>query len=147
VDDDTDTAPRRTGASRAGPRVRPAGRYGDVVPPWHRTAARLLALVAAAVALGWVVWAGLHQADRDVRWDDVGFRVTGDSEVMVTFDVIKDPDATVTCRLEAMNRQYAVVGVAQVKVGPSAARVTRHREPVLTQERAVTGVVKQCQLT
>jgi hypothetical protein len=94
--------------------------------------------------LAWVVWAGLAQADRDVRWDDVGFSISGSSAVDVTFDVIKDPDTTAVCRLEALNRQFAVVGVVDVEVGPSPDRVVRLTETVQTQEQAVTGVVRTC---
>ena len=126
--------------------VRPADRYGDATPPWHRSVARLLTTVLILAGLAWVVWAGLHQSNRAVRWDDVGFRITGNSQVLVTFDVVKDPAATVTCRLEALNQSFAVVGVAKVEVGPSADDVSRQTAPVTTQELAVTGVVKRCEL-
>ena len=126
--------------------VRPADRYGGATPPWHRSVARLLTTLVVLAALAWVVWAGLHQGNRAVRWDDVGFRITGDSQVLVTFDVIKDPATTVTCRLEALNDKFAVVGVAHVEVGPSAGDVSRQTAPVTTQEQAVTGVVRRCEL-
>jgi hypothetical protein len=139
VDDNTDV-PRPTAATTS----RPPERYGDVRPPWHRVAARTAAGVVLVGGLAWVVWAGLAQADRDVRWDDVGFSISGSSAVDVTFDVIKDPDTTAVCRLEALNRQFAVVGVVDVEVGPSPDRVVRLTETVQTQEQAVTGVVRTC---
>ena len=151
MDDDpqpaTHVAAARVTAGPAGPAPsRPADRYGDVRPPWHRLTARALAGAVVLAGLAWVVWAGLHQADRDVRWDDVGFSVSGPTGVDVTFDVIKDPDATAVCRLEALNAQYAVVGVAEVEVGPAPDRVVRRTEQVRTQERPVTGLVKTCSL-
>lgn len=130
----------------ATPAVRPPERYGDIRPPWHRTAARLLAAAVIVAGLGWVVWAGLHQANRDVRWDEVGFSVVDDSRVDLTFDVIKDPQASATCRLEALNVAYAVVGVTQVDVGPAEGRTSRQSAPIVTQERAVSAVVKHCEL-
>ncbi|MFP5347999.1 MAG: DUF4307 domain-containing protein [Actinomycetes bacterium] len=141
VDDDTGAA--QPGVTRA---PRPPQRYGDVRPPWHRGAARALAGVAVVAGLAWVVWAGLHQAQRDVSWEDVGFSITGDSQVVVTFDVVKDPQATATCRLEALNVMHAVVGVAQVEIGPTDQKASRHREPVTTQERPVTGIVDHCEV-
>ena len=126
--------------------VRPADRYGDGAQPWHRSGARVLTAVLVVAALAWVVWAGLHQSNRAVRWNDVGFRISGDSQVLVTFDVVKEPAATVTCRLEALNARFAVVGVAHVEVGPSADDVNRQTAPVTTQEQAVTGVVRRCEL-
>jgi hypothetical protein len=138
VDDDTD-APRPAATTS-----RPPDRYGDVRPPWHRAAARAAAGALLVGGLAWVVWAGLAQADRDVRWNDVGFSISGSSAVDVTFDVIMDPGTTAVCRLEALNRQFAVVGVAEVDVGPSPERVVRLTETVRTQEQAVTGVVRTC---
>lgn len=129
------------------PRSRPPERYGDVRPPWHRAVARLLAAAVVVAGLGWVVWAGLHHANRDVRWDEVGFSVVDDSRLDLTFDVIKDPEASATCRLEALNVAYAVVGVAQVEVGPADGRTSRLSAPITTQERAVSAVVKHCELT
>lgn len=125
-------------------RVRPPDRYGDVRPPWHRHAARAAAVAGTTAAMAWVVWAGIGSADRDVRWSDVGFEVTGPSQVVVTFDVVKDPGTTATCRLEAMNARFAVIGVAEVKVAEADERAVRLARPVATQERAVTGVVKSC---
>ncbi|GAB2691218.1 DUF4307 domain-containing protein [Thalassiella azotivora] len=147
--------PGRPGDRRPEAVTRPGGslpshlaeRYGDASPPWHRTLARTGAVVAGAVALAWVVWAGIGLGDRDVVHDDVGFAVLSSSEVRVTFDVTKDEDATVRCRLEALNAQYAVVGVADVEVGPASSRTVRTTTVVATQERAVTGLVESCATT
>lgn len=138
--------PRRPPLSTAVPsRTPPPGRYGTP------SAARRRAVVAgsallAAVGLAWVVWAGLGQADADVRWTDLGFRVVDDTRVTVTYNVGKDPAATAVCSLRALDRTKAVVGIARVTVGPSPQRVTRRTDEVRTSALAVTGVVQECGL-
>lgn len=128
----------------AAPR-RPADRYGDRPALPRRTVVVALALVAA-VFTSWVVWAGLGAADRDVRWEDVGFQVMGDGRVDVTFDVIKDPEATARCTVTALSSGYATVGIATVDVGPAPERVVRTLTTVRTQQLAVTGIVDGCEV-
>ena len=87
------------------PTGRPPERYGEDRPQWHRTLARVLTAALALVALGWVVWAGLGLAQRDVRWQDVGFDVQDATTVDVTFEVTVYADegaARVTCTIEAL---------------------------------------------
>jgi len=82
-----------------------------------------------------------------VDWDDVGFRVDGDAQVEVTFDVVRaDPSRPATCRVEALNQSYAQVGVRTVEVAPSEHRRVRLTVPVATSETAVTGTVSSCRL-
>ena len=130
-------------ADPAAPR-RPAERYGDR-PPLPRPVVLVAVGLLAAVFVGWVVWAGLGAADRDVRWKDVGYRVVDDTEVEVTFDVIKDPDASARCTLHALSSSFATVGITTADVGPAAAETVRSSATVRTQERAVTGVVDGCE--
>jgi hypothetical protein len=124
--------------------ARPAARYGDVPSPGRRRA--VLAVIAALALAGvaFVVWAGLASAQREVRWDDVGYEVLDDTTVTVTFNVVKDPDATVECRLKALNGSFAEVGLATVEVGPAAERAVQRTATIRTQERAVTAVVDRC---
>jgi len=123
---------------------RPAERYGERPAAWRRPASVLAVALLAAAGLAWVVWAGLHQANAPIRWNDVGFSVVDDSTTRVTFDVITDPGTAATCRVEAVNQAYAVVGVAQVEVGRADTKVTRHSVQVATQERAASAGVKSC---
>jgi hypothetical protein len=124
----------------------PPGRYRRVPSPGRRRAALVAGALAALVALAWVVWAGLGQASADVRWSDVGYQIHGDTAVDVTYDVGKDPDATVVCSLRALDRHKTAVGIAQVRIGPSSTKVTRRTDQVRTSAQAVTGVVDHCAL-
>src|SRR3954463_6656604 len=72
----------------------PPGRYGKVPSPGRRRAAVVVAGLALAVALAWVVWAGLGQDSGGVHWSDVGYVIHGNTAVDVTYDVGKDRSAT-----------------------------------------------------
>jgi hypothetical protein len=133
------------------PAARPADRYGDLRPSWHRTAARTVSALVALAALGWVVWVGVGVADRDVRWQDVGFRLDAGEDgdpsgaVEVTFDVTVYEGTTATCTVRALSSTFAVVGQVEVpvEVEPDR-RSVRQRATVLVTEPAVSGGVEGC---
>jgi Domain of unknown function (DUF4307) len=138
--------PGGTPLSTAVPSRTPPGRYG-APPSRARRLAALAGLSLLAIAgLAWVVWAGLGQADVDVRWTDVGYHVIDDSRVSLTYDVGKEPSATAVCSLQALDVHKSTVGIAQVTIGPTEKRVTRRTNEVRTSALAVTGVVKDCAL-
>ncbi|HMO10604.1 MAG TPA: DUF4307 domain-containing protein, partial [Actinotalea sp.] len=65
--------------------------------------------------------------------------------VEVAFDVIRaDPAVPVACRITALNRHYAEVGVVVVEIGPGQRGAERQRVEVATAEEATTGVVDSC---
>ena len=98
--------------------------------------------VAAVVA---ATWLGVGAARSPVTWDDVGFTVHGAQSVEVVFDVNRtDPSVAVRCRLQALNQQFAQVGVLVVEVAASTQEQQRFRSTVATSEPAVTGVVESC---
>ena len=122
----------------------PPGRYGRPMSRGRRLTLVAVAVLAAAGALAWLVWAGLSNARADVRWSDVGFVIVGDTAVQVTYDVGKDPAATAVCSLRALDRHKTAVGVAEVTIGPTERRVTRRTDTVRTSAQAVTGTVREC---
>ncbi len=134
------------------PAARPADRYGDLRPSWHRTAARAASALVALVGLGWVAWVGIGVADRDVRWQDVGFRLDAGEDgdpaaaaVEVTFDVTVYEGTTATCTVRALSSGFAVVGQVEVPVEVEPDRRTvRQRAIVLVTEPAVSGGVEDC---
>lgn len=118
-------------AASGGPRIRRA----DVV----------VTAVAVAVMLAVAIWLGWGQANKPVRWADVGYAIVSDTEATATFDVFIYVDEPITCHVQALNLQFAVVGVASVEVsrtaGSSSPRLT---VPLFTTERANTAVVDYC---
>ncbi len=124
----------------------PVGRYG--AEPTRRSRRRTIALLAVVVLAGLalILWLGLRSAATPVRWNDVGYRLDGATSVQVTFDVIKDPDATAVCRIQALSQSHAEVGVQSVTVGPAATQVQRVTTTIPTAEQAVTVLVHSCAL-
>lgn len=122
---------------------RPPGRYGRQPSRARTVLLGVLAALAVAAGLVWVVWAGLGAADRDVRWTDVGYRAE-DDRVLVTFDVVQDPGSTAVCEVEALSSSYATVGLVRVDVPAQGHSVVRRTVEVPTQERAVSGQVRSC---
>ena len=121
----------------------PAGRYGNSRTPVSRRTWVAVSVVAGLVAAALLTWI-LAGMQRDVvRWQDYGFEIEPDRVVM-TFEVTKDPDATVECRLQALNQAAAEVGFRTVTVGPAGTSVVRLTETVATAELAVTGTVETC---
>ena len=122
--------------------VAPADRYGRRGPVSRRTWV-VVSVVAGVLVVGVLAWI-MSGAQRDaVRWQDHGFRVEPDRVVM-TFEVTKDPGATVECRLLALNQAAAEVGFRTVTVGPARTSVVRLTETLATAELAVTGTVESC---
>ncbi len=76
----------------------------------------LVALLVVLPFLGWVVWAGLLQADQDVRWSTTGFGDISNTSVTVEFDVYLPAGTDVTCTVRALDSRALEVGRAEVPV-------------------------------
>ena len=122
----------------------PAGRYGPTRAAGRRPAWVVPAGVAALLAAVVLVWLGTSDLRDPVQWQDVGFSIAGPERIDVTFEVTKDPGATVRCAVKALSRSFTEVGVGSVELGPSADRVQRVTVTVATAELAVTGTVDTC---
>jgi hypothetical protein len=124
----------------------PRDRYGRTGTP--AAARRRLAVVAGVLltlTVAWAAWAAVAQSGDGVSWNDVGYRVQGDSTVEVTFDVgVPAAGTPVVCTLRALNAGHAVVGLIDVELTPARSGTNRVTRNVPTSETAVTGVVKAC---
>ncbi len=121
-------------------------RYGRTTSVRRRRLALAAGVVAAALALAWLVWAGLGGNGASVSSTDVGFRIVGDSAVAFTYDVSKDPSRSATCTLQALDRSNGTVGITTVTIGPSRQQVTRTTSTIRTSAEAVNAVVRECTL-
>ena len=123
----------------------PVDRYGPPPDPRVRRGGVVLLWVVGVLATIAAAWIGYSMASGPVSWADVGFRVDGAEQVEVMYDVSRpDPAVPVRCTLEALNEQYAQVGVLTVDVPPATQRTVRRSDVVRTSELAVTGIVKDC---
>ena len=125
----------------------PAGRYGRPVDPRSRRRLTVALWLLGAAAVAVAVWLGLGTARTPVTWQHVGFTVE-EGQVEVVADITRpDPSVPATCRLEALSRSHAQVGVVEADVPAGEDRTVRLTATVRTSEPAVTGVVDQCWVT
>ncbi|MCW2544921.1 MAG: TetR family transcriptional regulator [Frankiales bacterium] len=97
-------------------------------------------LLAALTAGAW--WAYQRSIEGQVTSDLVGYKVVDDRTVTVTFEVHKDAQQRVRCRLEALGDDGGAVGTQDVHLGPDAdSRVTT---TITTTALAYAGVVRGC---
>ena len=104
----------------------------------------LVGTVGVVLASAVAVWLALANTVGRVTWVDTGYKVLDDRTVRVEFDVHREPGTAVTCRLEALDRSFGVVGTLDVEIPATDTRAVHHEAQVRTAARAVTGVVKTC---
>lgn len=120
-------------------------RYGRRRTPLRRRRAVVIGIVATALlGVAVVVWVAVGLARVPVSTQDVGFSVIDETAVDVRFVVMRDPAATVRCRVHALSPSFAEVGVRDVLVGPSRDASVLVTTRVATSERATTGLVQRC---
>ena len=124
-------------------------RYGHT--RGRRIRARWVAVaVGAAVVItvvAWVVWAGLLSPTAAIETQDVGFHHVDARTLGVTSQVSTDPGTRVTCSVEALNEQFAIVGWKVIDLPPSTLRTRTIEQTVRTSEPAVSGLIGSCWLT
>jgi hypothetical protein len=127
-----------------------AERYGRT--PRDRRRRLVVGLVAAAGVLvavvAWVVWVGLFGPSASLESRDLGYANDNpDGSVDVSFEVTVDAGTPVSCALQALNGQFAIVGWKIVALPPSEQRTRVFVENVRVTEPAVTGLIYRCWLT
>lgn len=119
----------------------PRDRYGD---PGRRPspALRVVVGVLAAAFVGWVLWAGIGAARPEIGGQVVRFSVVSDEAIDVTVEPTPEAPGRFTCSVQVLDRQKAVVGVAEVRLDGDTDRARSVR--VETRDRAVAALVGAC---
>ena len=125
-----------------------AERYGRT--PANRRRTLTIGIAAGAAVLlvvgAWVVWVGLFGPTSSLESRDLGY-VNQDASVDIRFEVTTEPGTAVSCALQALNQQFAIVGWKVVELAPSDDRTRAFDENVRVTEPAVTGLIYRCWLT
>jgi hypothetical protein len=126
-----------------------AERYGRTAGDRRRR--MTLGIIAAggviAVVVAWVVWVGLFSPAAGLETRDTGYVTRDDSSVDIRFEVTTEPGTSVSCALQALNEQFAIVGWKIVDLPPGDDRTRAFVENVRVTEPAVTGLIYRCWLT
>lgn len=98
--------------------------------------------IMSGVALA--VWFGLSATLGQPSWQTLSYRVVDDQTVQVSFAVHSPGGRALTCRVQALARDFATVGSLQVAFAASSSDESRHTVTLRTTSRAVTGEVRTC---
>ena len=104
----------------------------------------VVGIVGCTAGAARATWRGLANSRGRVTWTDTGYRVLDERSVRVEFDVHRPSGQAVTCRVQALDTTFGVVGVVDVDVPATEHRSVHEEVVVRTTSRAVTGVVDSC---
>lgn len=110
----------------------------------------IIAVVLAIAVIGTAIFT-IATSIKQVSSKDVAFEITSPTSATVTFDVVKDPAATVQCAVQVLNESYAVVGWKVATIGANGTdagldggRSTTHTIALRTESLGVSGGVNAC---
>jgi hypothetical protein len=105
------------------------------------------AAVLLALFIGWLAWSGSATSPGNLSATDTAHTIIDDHSISVSFEVNVDPGSTVSCALQALNPQFAVVGWKVVTLPASENRTRSVTEELRTTQRSTTGLISRCWLT
>jgi hypothetical protein len=119
---------------------RMAARYGT-----DRSSAGLRVVITVVVLVFLAIIAAItwRLATTGVQSTLVRFAVVSDSQVDVTFDLVRDGSAETTCVLRAQAENHTDVGYASVRITPGRSEL-QVRYPLATASRATSAEVLGC---
>ena len=97
-------------------------RYG--VRPGNRWLAP--AIFLATLGISWLVWAGVHHANPEIRFSLISYAITSNREISVRYSVQRqNKSAAVVCTLIARDFDKNVVGQIDDLIEPGLASLER----------------------
>ena len=125
-----------------------AERYGRTPrgPWWRRPLHLSAAVVVSAAALAYLVWVAVAGTAGSAEPTVIGYRVLDDTRIELRYTVALEPGSTARCVLQALDSSHGEVGVLEDTVGPAAERHVERTPVVRTTGRAVTAVVRSCEV-
>ena len=102
----------------------------------------LMGGIAILAAVGWVIW--VATADKPFQARLYGYEVTSDHSTTVKLDIHRPKPVGLECTVYAQAQDHSIVGERTLTI-PASARVTiRTSTKIVTERRAVTGILKGC---
>lgn len=92
----------------------------------------------------WIQALGRTSLQTNIETENIGFSITNDSRVEITFTVNVPQNTPVVCALQALNTNYTIVGWRIVEYQPSQKQVTTYTEPIRTIQPSTTAFVRSC---
>ncbi len=104
----------------------------------------VLGIVFTLAFGGWLFYREYSVAGERVMARLMAFDIVDARTASIRFEVTKPPEQAVVCTLQAQDVHHAVVGSAQVTVGPSPQRTTTQEATIRTTTPAVAALVHSC---
>ena len=105
----------------------------------------VIATIALALGMPWLVWSGWHHANPPFRSELVKYQVTSDGGVEITFQVWRqDPSRKLSCTLVARDYQKNVVGEIDYPIAASQSRSITLTATIPTRIAAVSAEISGC---
>ena len=120
-----------------------ADRYGTRDRP--RWLWWVVAVVGIGLGVAWAAWIAVQE--RPVTAEVYSYDVVSDEQIDLVLEVITPDPVDVTCSVYVQAQDHSIVGEKTVDLPASDERITRHTVEVLTTQRAVTGVIRSCEVT
>ena len=100
----------------------------------------------AVVVAAWVVLVAFDGDSAELEVSHYGFTVADDDAVRVQYTINVAGGTDVSCAVQALNENRAVVGWKVVDLPATGSRSTTYTTSLATTERAVTGLIYRCWL-
>ena len=103
-----------------------------------------VALITAAIGVGWITWAGLHHSNPSIRVLLISFTVDSDRAVSVRYSVDReDPKSATICTVIARDFYKNIVGQIDEEI-PAGEPKVELVSVVPTRSQAVNADVSSC---
>jgi len=104
------------------------------------------AVVIAVIGISWLIWAGLHHSNPNIRASVISFTATTDRAMSIRYEVVrKDIGQVITCTLVARDYDKNVVGQIEDEIGPGLAVVEKNTD-IPTRSQGVNADVVACRI-
>ena len=104
------------------------------------------AVVIAVIGISWLIWAGLHHSNPNIRASVISFTATTDRAMSIRYEVVrKDIGQVITCTLVARDYDKNVVGQIEDEIRPGLAVVQKNTD-IPTRSQGVNADVVACRI-
>lgn len=104
----------------------------------------LVAAIGIGLGVVWAAWVAFQPRPViAVLW---GYDVTSDTSITLTVELRRTEPVAVTCSVYAQGADHSIVGERTVTIPPADEVTIRENIVVETERRAVTGVLRSCQV-
>ena len=102
------------------------------------------AIAFAIIGGGWLIWAGLHHANPEIRSELISFNVSAEREISMRYTIDRtDPNQVVICTLTASDMDKNVVGQIDDTIAAGAAH-SEQTTAIPARSAPVSAAIARC---